>query len=71
MTDIETLVSKNPETIIAGTGASGLMIPSKDLQEFLRMKNIEFLAMPTGEAVRLYNELVQVKTIGGCFHLTC
>ncbi|MDH3330302.1 MAG: MTH938/NDUFAF3 family protein, partial [Desulfobulbaceae bacterium] len=42
--DLGELISTKPEIIIAGTGASGLMKTSADLQEFLAQRSIEFIA---------------------------
>jgi hypothetical protein len=69
--DIEKLINMNPEIIIAGTGANGLMSPSGELQEFLQERSIEFVSLPTGKAVDVYNEMISTKRTGGCFHLTC
>lgn len=69
--DIEDLIETRPDIIIAGTGASGLMIPRKDLKEQLSQKGIEFRAAPSKKACKLFNELVGKKRVGACFHLTC
>jgi hypothetical protein len=69
--DIEDLISELPEVIVAGTGAYGVMKPSRELIDDLRQKQIEFKALPTGEAVSAYNEMADKKKAGGCFHLTC
>jgi hypothetical protein len=69
--DITELIGSAPEVIIAGTGAYGVLKPADELPGLLVEKGIEFMAVPTGEAVKLYNELSEVKRVGGCFHLTC
>jgi hypothetical protein len=69
--DIKAMITMKPEVIVAGTGASGLMHPSEDLREFLRDKGIEFIALPTGEAMHIYNDRSNGQRTGGCFHLTC
>ena len=69
--DIEDLVEENPEVIIAGTGAFGLMKPDQDLSTRLREKGIEFIVCPTEEAVRIYQKISRNKQVGACFHLTC
>lgn len=71
ITDLDGLISKKPEIIIAGTGASGLMKPSSELEEFLAQRSIEFIAQPTGNAVQTYNRLSGTQKTGACFHLTC
>jgi len=69
--DIEDLVEENPEVIIAGTGAFGLMKPDQDLSVRLKEKGIEFIALPTEPAVRVYSKTSREKRTGACFHLTC
>jgi len=69
--DLEKLIRMKPEIIIAGTGSSGLMRPSAELEDLLVQRSIEFTAQPTGEAVQTYNRLAGTKKTGGCFHLTC
>ncbi len=69
--DIADLVEENPEVIIAGTGAFGLMKPDPALNVYLNEQGIEFIASPTEEAVRIYREISRKKQAGACFHLTC
>lgn len=69
--DIEGLVDENPEVIIAGTGVYGLMKPDQDLSARLGEKGIEFIALPTEQAVRVYSKISRKKRAGACFHLTC
>ena len=71
MDDIRDLVASRPETIIAGTGANGMMKPNGGLADALHEKGIALRAVPTGEAVRLFCELSRVKKVGAGFHLTC
>lgn len=69
--DIQELIRSEPEMIIAGTGSPGLMKPEKDLEELLSKKGITFKAMPSNEAMELYNKTYTEKKVGACFHLTC
>lgn len=71
LADVEKMIQMRPEIIIAGTGASGMMRPSVELQSTLLDQRIEFVALPTKKAVDVYNELSAKKRTGGCFHLTC
>lgn len=71
ISDVTELVNAKPKVIIAGTGASGLMSPDMKLEGVLSQKGIEFRAVPTAQAVRLYNEMSKTKRVGACFHLTC
>jgi hypothetical protein len=69
--DISTLIKAGPEIIIAGTGASGLMKPEKDLGKRLDQKGIYFISLPCIRAMEHYNVLSVEKSVGACFHLTC
>lgn len=69
--DIRELIATNPEMLIAGTGSPGLMKPEPELIELLAGKGIAFKALPSHEAIRLYNTMCIRKKVGACFHLTC
>ncbi len=69
--DIRKLIEVRPEIIIAGTGSSGLMRPSPELEHFLSDKKIRLIALPSREAAEVYNSLLETRAIGACFHLTC
>lgn len=70
--DILQLISEQPEIIIVGTGASGLMKIDQGLMVHLDEMKIKIMAYPTYEAVNLYvNKIKTEYKIGACFHLTC
>lgn len=70
--DIVKLIESVPEIIVVGTGASGLMTPTKELENSLAHKNMDLIAQPTSNAMELFNQLLsENKKVGGCFHLTC
>lgn len=69
--DIKGLINAGPEVIIAGTGASGMMKPECGLEDYLDDRGIEFKALQTEEACRLFNELKDQRRTGACLHLTC
>ena len=71
VSDIPDLVASKPEIIIAGTGANGLLTPEYELEDQLRQKGIEFRALPTDQAVMLYNHICGTRNAAACFHLTC
>jgi hypothetical protein len=47
------------------------MKPEPGLDKLLLKKGIEFIAQPNQKAMKTYNELLSIKRIGACFHLTC
>ena len=71
LSDMADLVSAQPEMIIAGTGASGMMTPESDVASMLRQKGIEFNSAPTKDAVGVFNKESQNRKVAACLHLTC
>lgn len=69
--DLADLVAVQPEIVVIGCGASGLMTPAPDLLTILTERKIEFIALPTAEAAEQFNVLTGERKTGGCFHLTC
>ncbi len=72
LTDLEKLLLAEPEIIVAGTGASGMMKPAAGLAALLREQGIELICQPTATAYMTFNKLLEHNRKGaGCFHLTC
>ena len=71
MDDLQELLAAEPEIIVCGTGAMGVMRPAAQLREYLAASNINFIVQKSGQAVETYNNLSGKKRVGGCFHLTC
>ncbi len=77
--DVKRAVEQNPETIIIGTGESGVARVTEEAQKFIKAKGIELIIDLTEQAVKTFNirreesekeEGKQEKVIG-LFHLTC
>jgi hypothetical protein len=68
--DLEDVLDELPGRLVVGTGAYGQMIPAPATLELLRQRGIEVEALPTGEAVRRYDELDPRRT-AAALHLTC
>lgn len=77
--EIKRAVGQNPETIIIGTGESGLAEVTKGAQNYIKESGIELIIDKTEEAIKTFNvmkedsleeENKQRKVIG-LFHLTC
>jgi hypothetical protein len=71
LNDLDALLATEPEIIICGTGAMGLMRPSVELQDYLAASNTEFIAQRSSEAAITFNKMSGKSSVGGCFHLTC
>lgn len=61
-----------PEVLVVGTGYSGVMKISKEVEETLRSRRIELIVQPTKQACKTFDELSESgrRTVAA-FHLTC
>ncbi len=70
--DIAEVLEAEPERLIIGTGAFGVMKVSDEVVQACRERGIALTACRTGEAVARYNEAVRAgRAVTACFHLTC
>lgn len=69
--DLQEVVQSEPEVVIIGTGASGVLDVPKETMEWLLSKGIEVISAPTPEATRQFNRLVRSKKVVALLHLTC
>ena len=69
--DLTDVIQCNPEVLIVGTGANGLMKVPNDIKQFLESKGIELIFEETRKACETYNELKGRRKIVAAFHLTC
>jgi len=61
-----------PEVLVVGTGYSGLMKVSHEVEEVLRSSGIKVIGQPTKRACRTFNELLKSgRRAVAAFHLTC
>ncbi len=70
--DIDDILYSSVETLVVGTGAYGSMRITGEAAQALEGREIELVAVPTKEAVSIFNDLHnQGKHVAGAFHLTC
>lgn len=77
--DVERAVKQNPETIVIGTGESGLAKVTEEAQQFIRGKGIRLIIDFTEQATKTFNirneesaeEEGRPEKVIGLFHLTC
>ncbi len=69
--DIAEVITENPEVLVVGTGASGLMMVLPEVQEELETRNIKLIVEPTGEACDIYNQLSRFQRVVAALHITC
>ena len=69
--DITGIMAENPEILLVGTGASGMMRVLPEVEREAEARNIQFIVQPTGEACDIYNQLSRVQRVMAALHLTC
>ena len=61
-----------PSALIVGTGYFGVMRVDKSVEDYLRSRGIELIALKTGDAVKEFNERVKRgERVLAALHLTC
>ncbi len=70
--DLKEVIDFNPDLLIIGTGAHGIMKVPEEIIKKLNEKSIKTIIAKTGEAVELYNKKAQDNiNVIACLHLTC
>ena len=69
--DLSDVIAYRPESIIIGTGNSGVMKVPPGTISYLEGKGITVYVMKTGEAVELFNSLPKCQKLVAALHLTC
>lgn len=68
--DLDHVLDELPERLILGTGAYGRLRPDPQALDELRARGVDVEVLPTGDAVRRYEELNPART-AAALHLTC
>jgi hypothetical protein len=75
--DVKRTVEQNPDTIIIGTGESGVVEVTEEAKKFIQEKGIRLIIDRTEEATKTFNIISEESKeeeqnrIIGLFHLTC
>ena len=69
--DIDAALAENPEVIIIGSGAAGLVEVLPEVKQALENKGIKLAIEPTGDACNTYNQLSSAQKVVAALHLTC
>lgn len=67
--EAEKLIAGMAETIVVGTGQSGVLSIPEETKEFLAQKKIKLMAEETPKAIKTFNALTGKKS--ALFHTTC
>ena len=69
--DITGIINVNPDILLVGTGASGLMRVLPEVEQDAKARDIQLIVQPTGEACETYNRLSPTQRVVAALHLTC
>lgn len=70
--DFDEILAANPEIVIIGTGASGVVKPSEEIKNEIESEGIQLIIEKSGEAIKTYNKLLkQKKKVAAFMHNTC
>lgn len=67
--EAEYIYEEGVDSLIFGTGQSGMAMLSKEAADFFREKNCQVKMLPTPEAILAWNE--SEGAVIGLFHITC
>lgn len=59
--DVRDITDARPKVVVIGNGASGMLVISKDVKDYLRSLGIQLLIDRTSEAVKAVNRLIEEK----------
>jgi len=69
--DLEAVFEANPDLLVVGQGANGLMEVTSETMRALEAAGIELVAQSTEEACQTYNRLREQRSVAAALHLTC
>lgn len=69
--DIAEVMTENPQVLVVGTGASGLVKVLPEVQQVVEAQGIKLIAEPTDKACNTYNQLCHSQKVLAALHLTC
>jgi len=69
--DIADVTAENPELLVVGTGASGLMKVLPDVKQAVEAQGIKLIEETTDKACHTYNQLCHSQRTVAAFHITC
>lgn len=69
--DIAEVITANPEVLIVGSGASGLMKVLPELERGIKTQGIELIVEATAQAGHTYNQLCHSQRVVAALHITC
>ncbi len=69
--DIAEVITENPEVLVVGTGASGLMKVLPEVERGVETQGIKLIVEATAQACHTYNHICHSQRAIAALHLTC
>ena len=69
--DIKDIMQASLEVLVVGTGTSGMMVVTPEVEAALNEASIDLIVERSSEAWRIFNELCLHKRAAAAIHLTC
>ena len=69
--DIAEVITENPDVLVVGTGASGLMEVLPEAQAGVEARGIKLIVEITDKACKVYNQFCHSQTVVAALHITC
>ena len=69
--DIARVITENPEVLVVGTGASGLVKVLPEVEQMAHAQGIKLIAEPTDKACNTYSQLSHFQRVVAALHITC
>lgn len=69
--DLKDVLAEEPEILVVGTGASGVMKVAPEVEHQAAEAGIRLVVRRTSEACNEYNRLADERKTVACLHLTC
>ena len=69
--DIADIIDENPEVLVVGAGAFGLVKVLYEVQRDIKARGIELIVENTDKACKTYNRLCPSRRVTAALHLTC
>lgn len=70
--EFEELCIEKADVLVVGTGTDGVAKISGEAKDFLEKAETELIVLPSSEAIKKFNELVECgKKVGAIIHVTC
>jgi len=69
--DIAEVITENPEVLVVGTGASGLMKVLSEVEQAAQARGVKLIVETTDRACDTYNQLSRSQKLVAALHLTC